>query len=135
MNELKKLTRSFHDQSLNKIKWIDDNTLEITITATEVGEEFGYNGDNEAYWAYPEEFEKNNEYERVIQLIFYGVTNLEKQIDFDKIEEMNLDIHSLDLNDSNVCLCCENNHDIWEEIKFNSTGFDLIYLIDKEKKI
>lgn len=80
MNDLKKLTREFHDQLLDKVKWINENTLEITITAIEVGEEFGYSGDNEAYWAYPDVYIGMAEYERVIKLIFYGVTNLEKKI-------------------------------------------------------
>lgn len=134
MNKLSDLTREFHDQFLKDIKMID-NSLEMIIKVIEVGNEYSFDGKKESYWAYPDDFKYIDEYERVIKLIFYDVDNLEKNIEFNDIEKLNLDINLLKIDGSNVCIFCENNINLWIEIKFDSKGFDLIYLKDKERKL
>ena len=138
MIELDKLTRKFHDMGMSNIKYLDDTTIEFTIDVCEVGDEFGINGDNEAYWAYPEIFGNIAEYERVIKLTFYCVSNLNKQIDFENVKELNLRIIELKIeNEKKVFFICDsyNNDAVYVEISFESKGFDLNYLKDKEKKV
>ena len=137
MIELYKLTRSFHDTAINEIKCLDETTIEFTIEVCEVGEEFGISGDHEAYWAYPEVFGNMDEYERVIRLTFYCVSNLNKQINFEQVKNLMLEIIEFKVkNNKNILFVCgSNNRNIYEEISFDAKGFDLKYLKDQEKRI
>lgn len=75
MIELKKLTRNFEDQCINKIEQIED-TIEITINVFEIGDNYGISNEKEDRVFDADYIDgKIKSVRKTLKLILYGVTN------------------------------------------------------------
>lgn len=135
MNNLNRLTRTFHDATIIKITKIDQS-LCIHMLVYEIGKHYGSNGYNEnRELLSDQEIESLGEYERQLKVTFYNTKNIQIEFDLTKMDSFTLDVVDFNINGNVVTFGCDQkfNNGVkgWQSFSFESDGFDLIYLKDK----
>lgn len=139
MNNLNRLTRTFHDATIINIIQ-KEQSLCIHMVVYEIGDHYGSNGYNEnRELLSKQEIESLGEYKRQLKVIFYNAKNIHIEFDFVKMDTFTLGVVEFSIIDNIVNFGCDqefnNGAKGWQSFSFEADGFDLRYLKDKEKKI
>jgi hypothetical protein len=124
MIELNKLTRSFHDQTIDNVE-IKGKTLIVTLSVYELGKEYGYTAESEEA-----DLSDQEERYRKILITFYNFKNINK--DF-KYQFDNLDIYETSFEGTKFTFWSYFESGDPNYLFFDAEGFDFEYFSSEEK--